>query len=209
MIRNSFIFLEKVGKNREQQWWRGGIKDWADFLRREKVEGVSFQKKQYYDQQLKAAQELLLKEDESFFGKKETWRLYDYFREETGFLDIEVDSYGKVMVVGISNYYQTNVFVRGANLEAQLLRKELSKYKLMVTFNGSSFDLPKLRRQCKLEVVIPHIDLKPLCLHLGLRGGLKEVERILALKRPAHLYGNPVELWKAFHASGDREYLEL
>ena len=30
-----------------------------------------------------------------------------------------------------------------------------------------------------------------------------------SLKRPAHLYGNPIQLWKAFHVSGDREYLEL
>ena len=34
-------------------------------------------------------------------------------------------------------------------------------------------------------------------------------EKILGLKRPTHLYGNPVDAWKTFHASGDREYLEL
>jgi len=112
-------------------------------------------------------------------------------------------------VVGISNYYNTNTFVKGFNLENNLLEKELSKYKLLITFNGSSFDLPKLKKQLQLEVKMPHIDLKPLCVKLDLKGGLKEVERILNLKRPEHLYGNPVELWKAFHASGDREYLEL
>jgi len=48
-----------------------------------------------------------------------------------------------------------------------------------------------------------------LCVKLGLKGGLKEIERILELKRPAHLYGNPVELWKAFQASGDKDYLDL
>ncbi len=56
---------------------------------------------------------------------------------------------------------------------------------------------------------MPHIDLKPLCVNLELKGGLKEVEKVLNLKRPPHLYGNPVELWKTFHASGDREYLDL
>ena len=35
------------------------------------------------------------------------------------------------------------------------------------------------------------------------------MEKKLNLKRPPHLKGNPVDLWKAFHASGDREYLDL
>ena len=54
-----------------------------------------------------------------------------------------------------------------------------------------------------------HIDLKPLCVNLGWKGGLKEVEKTLGISRPAHLHGNPVDLWRAFHASGDREYLDL
>jgi len=79
----------------------------------------------------------------------------------------------------------------------------------MITFNGSSFDLPKLEKQFRITINMPHIDLKPLCVNLGLKGGLKEVERILDLRRPQHLQGNPVDLWKAFHASGDKEYLDL
>ena len=139
----------------------------------------------------------------------ENWRLYDHFKEECGFLDVEIDSSGKIVVVGISNYFNTNFFVRGAHLEKSFLEKELQKYKLLVTFNGASFDLPRLQKQFGISLSIPHIDLKPLCVKLGLRGGLKEVEKRLHLNRPAHLYGNPVDLWKAFHASGDREYLDL
>ena len=137
------------------------------------------------------------------------WRLYDYFREETCFVDLETDSTGKIIVVGISNYYSSNFFVKGVNLDTKSIMGELSKYKLLVTFNGSSFDLPKLRKQLGVIPRIAHLDLKPLCVALGLKGGLKVVENTLNLRRPAHLYGNPVELWKAFHASGDREYLEL
>jgi hypothetical protein len=137
------------------------------------------------------------------------WRLYPQFKEDCCFLDVETDSYGKITVVGISNYYTTATFVQGFNLERKLLEKELAKYKLLVTFNGGAFDLPKLKKKLLLELKMPHIDLKPLCVKLGLKGGLKEVEKMLNAKRPAHLYGNPVDLWKAFHASGDREYLEL
>ena len=213
MIQESFVFLEKCSTVRENSFWRQGIKDWREFLMRKKVIGVASAKKEFYNRKIREAQQALSEDNAAYFiGKlpaKEMWRLYAYFKEECCFLDIETDSYGRITVVGISNYYNTNTFVRGFNLEKGLLEKELSKYKLLITFNGGAFDLPKLRKQLQLEVKMPHIDLKPLCVKLELKGGLKEVENFLNLKRPAHLYGNPVDLWKAFHASGDREYLEL
>ena len=135
--------------------------------------------------------------------------LYRKYNEETCFLDIEIDSHGKIVLVGISNYYNTNFFIRGINLNKNLLERELDKYKLITTFNGSAFDLPKLKKELDVEINLPHLDLKPLCVNLNLKGGLKKVEKILNLKRPSHLYGNPVNLWKTFHASGDREYLDL
>ena len=41
------------------------------------------------------------------------------------------------------------------------------------------------------------------------KNGLKQIERDLNLKRPANLYGKPYDAYKAFLASGDKEYLEL
>ena len=197
----------------EQKFWKQGLKDWPDFLQAKKVIGLSLERKNDLDKELRLAQQALLENDSFFFvGKlpsKEMWRLYDYFKEEAGYLDVEINGRGEVILVGISNYYQTNSFVGGFNLEQKTLEKKLKKYKLLITFNGSAFDLPKLKKQFKLDIPVPHLDLKPLCLNLGLKGGLKEIEKQLNLKRPPHLYGNPVELWKAFHASGDKEYLNL
>ena len=137
------------------------------------------------------------------------WRLYDYYKEEACFLDIEINSYGKIILVGVSDYYNSNFFIKNVNLSKNLIEKELQKYKLIITFNGSAFDLPKLKKELQIKFNLPHLDLKPLCINLGLTGGLKEVEKKFNLKRPPHLYGNPVSLWKSFHASGDREYLDL
>ena len=213
MLEKSFVFLERIGKRKERQLWTEGIKDWGDFLKQEKIKGISARTKHYYTRKIKEAQQALQEDDSSYFKDKlpasEMWRLYPYFKDGGCFLDSETDSYGKITLVGISNYFQTNHFVRGVNLEKNTLEKELKKYKLLITFNGSAFDLPKLKKQLLLEFNLPHIDLKPLCVNLGWKGGLKEIEKQLNLKRPAHLYGNPVGLWKAFHASGDREYLDL
>ncbi|MBI2662891.1 ribonuclease H-like domain-containing protein [Candidatus Woesearchaeota archaeon] len=213
MIRSSFIFLEKIDSAKERIIWKQGISYWNDFLDVKGIKGIAKKKKEYYNRKIQEAQEALRGDDVGYFmGKlpvREVWRLYEYFKDECGFLDIEVDSYGKIILVGISNYYETKQFVKGVNLEKIFLDKELMKYKLIITFNGNSFDLPKLKKQLGVQLRSLHIDLKPLCVKLGLTGGLKKIEVKLELKRPVHLYGNPVKLWKAFHASGDREYLEL
>lgn len=211
MIRKSFIFLEKIGKLKEKKIWKQGITDWEGFLKAEKINGVSKFKKHYYDQKIKEASIELSKDNYNHFvdklPNKEMWRLYPEIKDESCLLDLEVDSYGKVILIGISDEYNTNFFVKGVNLE--LVKKWLEKYKLVITFNGSSFDLPKMRKQLGIEINKPHIDLKPLCIKLGLKGGLKKIEKVLGLKRPTKLLGNPVELWRAFHASGDKEYLDL
>src|SRR3989338_8073352 len=150
MIQHSFIFLDKIGRRKEQQLWQQGIKDWSSFLHAHHISGISRRAKAYYDRQIKEAWRALREDNPAYFlGRlpaKEAWRLWDYFKEQAGFLDVEIDSRGKVVVVGISDYYTTNFFVSGVNLERALLEKELSKYKVLVTFNGAAFDLPRLRK---------------------------------------------------------------
>lgn len=211
LIQQTFMFLDGVGARKEKQVWKQGVKEWEDFLRTEPIRSISKERKAYYDRQLRKAQEALANDDAAYFRVfgKEQWRLYEWFKDETGFLDIEVDGKGRIIVVGISDYYTTITFVRGINLEKVGVEKELQKYKIIVTFNGSSFDVPKLKKEFGIEIGMPHIDLKGLCSRLNMKGGLKEVEKMLNLQRPAHLNGNPVDLWKAFHASGDKEWLDL
>ncbi len=213
MIKNSFIFLDKISKKKEQSIWKQGVKDWNDFLKTKKIDGISDKSKHFYNRQIEEAQQALFRENLAYFikklPKKESWRLYNYFKDESCYLDIEVNSQGKIILIGISDYYQSNFFMKYVNLDKNLIEKELTKYNLVITFNGSSFDLPKIKKELKVNINIPHIDLKQLCINLNLKGGLKEVEKKLNLKRPKNLNGNPVDLWKAFHASGDREYLDL
>ena len=204
MIRNSFIFLEKISIGKEKNIWKQGVKDWNHFLNCNDINGISKNKKHYYDRKIEEAQKALKEENYNYFlGKlpqKEMWRFYDLLKDECCFLDIEIDGKGKIILVGISDYFNSNFFVRNVNLGKDGIENELAKYKMIITFNGESL---------KIEINQIHIDLKPLCVNLGLVGGLKEVERILNLKRPSHLYGNPIDLWQAFHASGDKEYLDL
>ncbi len=212
MIKNSFIFLDKIGENGEFNLWKNKITNWQEFLAAKQIKGISSLRKEHYNRRLLQASRALQDEDYDYFvGKlppKEMWRLYPQCRETCCFLDVEVDSAGSIILVGVSDYFHTNFFVKGINLTKKQLEKELDQYQLIITFNGSAFDLPKLTKQFAVSNKA-HIDLKPLCASLGLTGGLKDIEKRLNLKRPPHLYGNPISLWKSFKASGDKEYLDL
>ncbi|MBW2999600.1 ribonuclease H-like domain-containing protein [Candidatus Woesearchaeota archaeon] len=218
MIRQSFIFLEKVGQKKENQIWKQGINCWDDFLRRNSIKGISKKTKICYDNNLRHAKKSLIEENSQWFAKympsAEHWRLYDYFRDENVFLDIERSSlYGSITIIGMFDGIETRTMVHGMNFDKKLLEKELSKYKLITTFNGSSFDLPVLKKYFGIKIKIPHIDLRHVCARINLKGGLKEIEKKIGIKRPCHLLPEGGEhandLWKAFHASGDKEYLEL
>ena len=89
----------------------------------------------------------------------------------------------------------TKVMVHGFNLDLKLIKKELKKYKLIVTFNGSVHDIPVMKRYFS-DIIpkIPHIDLRFLCQKLDLKGSLKDIEEKLKIKRPKHLRGSPVDL---------------
>ncbi len=84
--------------------------------------------------------------------------------------------------------------MRGDNLDD--LPEALLKYDLVVTFNGSSFDLPFLRREFQaserygaedLFARAVHIDLRYPLRQAGYSGGLKRIEKRTGLGRPSAL----------------------
>lgn len=142
------------------------------------------------------------------------WRLLGSYMEQATFFDIEttglsVDS--QVTVVVCRHRDRLHTFVRGRNLEEFL--ELLDDVELLASFNGSSFDVPRVARLFNIPAIpCPHIDLRWLCYHQGLTGGLKRIERELGVRRPADLQG--VEgsmaevLWRRWELGGDRKSLE-
>lgn len=221
MIKNSFIFLDRFGKRREQRLWHDGIKCWDDFLNSENIHGISSKAKKYYDNVLIAASRAIKQGDSGFFTDKlglgEAWRLYSTFGDEAVFLDIEstgVKQKDEVIVVGLFDGIRDKVMIKGVNLNLNILKEELKRYKLIITYNGASFDIPFIKkRHPDLIPKIPHIDLQPICSRLGFKDGLKEIEkRFKIVRNPLldRLYGGDVyRLWRMYFASGDRDYLNL
>ncbi len=125
-----------------------------------------------------------------------------------------MDRSSYITVVGLFDGIDTKLMIKDINLNFKELKKELEKYKLIITYNGSTFDLPFIKKRYP-EVLphIPHIDLRSLCNRVGLKGGLKEVEKLLNIKRNRiveKMYGgDAVTLYRMFKATGDRYYLNL
>lgn len=221
MITNSFIFLEKVGTNLERNIWQQGVYDWDSFLKKDKIKGLSTKRKNYYNRQLLKARSALYNFQSKYFHnilpQSETWRLYDFFKDECIFLDIEtsgVSPYDDITVIGLFDGLNTKSMIKGINLDYNYLRNELNKYKLIVTFNGATFDIPFIKKRYPdLLPDVPNFDLRVACQRIGLTGGLKEIEKKLSIKRNKiidEMYGgDPLLLWKMYRASGDDYYLKL
>ncbi|MBI2574375.1 ribonuclease H-like domain-containing protein [Candidatus Woesearchaeota archaeon] len=220
MIRNSFVLLDRIGLGKEREIWASGVDGWNSFLAAKQVKHIGARSKGYYDRQLLKAKKQLLADNAQYFSSKlplsEHWRLYDYFRDDTVFLDIETTGLGRgdeITVVGLYDGNDTKTMIKGINLDYKRLAEELKKYKLLITFNGSSFDVPFLSRSMKLPDT-PHFDLRFACRRVGLRGGLKSIERQLGIERSNSIVaslngGDAAELWRMYRGSGDEYYLNL
>jgi len=140
----------------------------------------------------------------------EHWRLFADLRDRVRFLDIETLGLAledPITVVGISDGQACSTLVRGRDLTRERLARALHGAGLLVTFNGTGFDVPRLRRAFPgLAWDLPHFDLAVEGRRLGLHGGLKRVERRLGYTRPRDLRGadgpEAVRLWRA-HGAGD------
>jgi hypothetical protein len=103
--------------------------------------------------------------------------------------------------------------IKGINLDYHVLKQELEKYKLIITFNGSRFDIPFIRKRYNILPPAPHIDVLHLCARLNLRGGLKTIEKHFGIRRNQMIErfhgGDPLTLWRMWKATGDQHYLDL
>ncbi len=209
--------LDAVRARTEKNIWQQGITTWHEFLDRQQVKGIGTARKEMHNAKLQQARKALHDDNADFFAQhlpfQEQWRLWDQFKDQAVFLDIETNGYyGSITVIGLYDGYDTKMFIRGYNLDKQLLAQELSKYKLIVTFNGASFDLPVIKRFFNLNIDLPHIDLRFVCQKIGLTGGLKAIERARGIKRReevADIVGeDAVYLWQMWQSTRKKEYLD-
>lgn len=142
---------------------------------------------------------------------KDHWRVLAECFERAAWFDIETDgSSSAARITCICGYRdgQVATFVQGENLQGFV--DWLQDVELLVSFNGNSFDVPRVLRGFALpSLPCAHVDLRWVAYHAGCRGGLKVIERELGVDRPQDLQGvdgaEAVYLWEDWSITGRRE----
>jgi uncharacterized protein len=195
LLRSTFQLAPGVGPGRERRLWCGGVTSWDDLP----GAGAALVGRAHgrLREAVAAAADALDRHDAGAFARLlppgEHWRLLDAFGDDAVFLDIETgdDVWGReqISAIGFCDRVGPRLLLAGRDLEAfPALARDWS---LLVTFNGSSFDVPILRRAFPdWTPPAAHIDLRHVLARLGHHGGLKAIENELeglGLRRPAHL----------------------
>ena len=213
--------MERVKKGVENKLWKQGIDSWDTFLEAKDIDGLSLARKKYYDRKIIEARHALYNFNSAYFKsllpQSEYYRLYDFFKDNCVFLDIETTGLdfrrNDITVIGLFDGLETKTMIKGINLDYDGLKSELAKHKLIITFNGASFDIPKMEKYFSARIRIPHIDLRHVLSKIGHTGGLKKIEKDLGIQRPEEVLAfdgqAAVDAWKMWKATGDRRFLEL
>jgi uncharacterized protein YprB with RNaseH-like and TPR domain len=215
LLEHTFIHVQGIGLRTERKLWEHGILTWDHFLAHgENI--FSPKKDEWVKQELEAS--IAHQEEIHFFQQRlpspEMWRLFPSFVERAVYLDIETSGgylgVDEITVIGLYDGHTVQSFVNGINLDD--FEMAIAPYELVITYNGSRFDLPFIRRWFKGVALPPaHIDLCFLLKRLGFKGGLKEIEGQVGIPREAEIEGmngyDAVLLWKAYQW-GDQDSLE-
>ena len=206
MLANTFCHIPRVSLNKERLLWGQGVKTWAGY--RPIAKNPDF---------LDSCEHHLQQRNPEFFAENlksdQHWRLFGDFQNSVAYVDIETTGlnqvYDQITTIALFDGSEVKTYVNGKNLAA--FNNDIKQYKLLVTFNGKTFDAPFLRRFLSAELPKVHIDLRYVLKRLGYAGGLKEIERRIGIDRGDLKSVDgffAVTLWNEYNKRGNQAALE-
>jgi len=216
MLKNTFIHIQGIGTITEQRLWESGLRDWDAFTDDISIP-LSGKRKYLLQKGIDESRQHLYQNNPVYFSKclpaNQSWRFFPAFRNSIAYLDIEttgLDRYfNDITTIALYDGHEIKTYVHGQNLEDFI--EDIQKYKVIVTYNGKSFDIPFIESFFNIRLNHAQIDLRYVLYSLGYRGGLKGVERQLGTDR-----GNlrdvdgffAVLLWDEYLKTGDQKALD-
>lgn len=204
LLPRTFVHCQGVGPRTERSLWQEGAGSWEAYLADQHAFRLSRLIRERLTPLVEESIERLAVRDHAWFAttlpSREHWRALPAFRSRIAYLDIETDGGYRpenLTVVGVYDGIRLTQYVRGDNLD--LVPEALEDRAILVTFVGTQFDLPFIRRAFRLRTPQIHIDLCHVLKQLGIRGGLKRIERQLGIERDPLAQGlngnDAVKLW--------------
>ncbi len=190
ILPRTFVHAPGVGQKTEKALWERGITSWNKFLSCSSSLPGPLRSQTKVVRIIEQSVDALDRGNARFFAKylprEEWWRLYPNFQSKVAFLDIETTGlshyYDEITLLGLYDGEQVRTFFAGHDLRR--LPQYLEAFDVVVTFNGTLFDLPFLKTKFPALRLPPiHLDLRYLLKRLGYSGGLKTIERKLSISR--------------------------
>jgi hypothetical protein len=215
MLRHTFCHIPGIGGKREAELWAAGVTVWDKWqeplpLRLSAITRIDASRI------LAQSKNALAAGDPAYFsaklGSSETWRMFSQFREHTAYLDIEttgLDDFAQITTIALYDGKTVRTYVHGQNLEDFV--NDIGRYRILVSYNGKSFDIPMLERHFRIRLPQAQIDLRYVLSRLGIKGGLKSCEKQLGMNRGSldGVDGSvAVHLWYRYQTYGEREALD-
>ncbi len=213
MLEHSFIHLPNFGPVKEKKIWESGVYEWDDYLERYSDSG-------HYRAScsiIASSRHALKTHDLGFFSEvlpsNEMWRAVPTCRK-IAYLDIETTGTrprDHITVIGVYDGKETKSYIYGKNLDE--FRRDIGKFDMMVTFNGSLFDIPFIKREMAVRLPPLHVDLRFVLASLEVTGGLKKIEKKFGFERDDDLDGlngyDAILLWRKYVRKKDLDALDV
>lgn len=218
MLTSTFLHVSGIGEKTESLIWSRGVPTWEAFLRDPAAAGLSPGKTKRIAEVAEESTTRLGANDHAYFARalapREHWRAFPEFGARIAYLDIEttgMSEWDAVTIIGLYDGHDVRIYTKDEDLPE--FAEDIGQYQLLVTFFGTAFDLPFLRRRFpQLHFDQIHIDLCYALRRLGLKGGLKSIEQQLGIPRAPETAGldgwDAVRLWREWER-GRRESLDL
>jgi len=188
MLKNTFCHLAKIGPKRETSFWENNIFTWDDLLSSINSDnGTSIKLPSHIKDELADSFRQYENGNAKYFANQlsssEAWRLFADFRHSIAYIDIETTGLYDPDITTIALYdgREIKYYVAGQNLKQ--FQDDIFDYKLLVTYNGKTFDIPIIENYFSIQLDQAHIDLRYVLKSLGYSGGLKSCEKQMGISR--------------------------
>ena len=182
MLKHTFIHLDGVGELTEKKLWKKKILTHQDAIDKNTFPPSKIIKISETKQKLEDGDALYFHDN---LPSKERWRMFGTFYNSVAYIDIETTGlYGADDIITTIALYDGDTikhYIHGKNLDD--FKNDIKQYKLLVTYNGTNFDLPFIRNFLGISMRYAHIDLRHILQSLGYTGGLKGCEKQIGFTR--------------------------